>query len=114
MNYLHWIEDLLSQAPGSKVTTQEQEQEPTAAALDNEIVSGIDVGTGASCIYALLGATMNKWKFIATDIDPASYVCAKENVARNHLETLITVKRMQTNKLLLEPLQDEPLERKFH
>ncbi|RQM13306.1 hypothetical protein DD237_005495 [Peronospora effusa] len=112
LNYLHWIEDLLSQAPGSRLTTQEQEQK--APALDKEVVSGIDVGTGANCIYALLGATMNKWKFIATEIDAESYACAKENVARNHLETLITVKRTQTNKLLLEPLQDEPLERKFH
>ncbi|CAI5715460.1 unnamed protein product [Peronospora destructor] len=112
LNYLHWIEDLLSQAPGRRFTTQKQEQK--AAASNKEVVSGIDVGTGANCIYALLGATMNKWKFIATEIDAESYACAKENVARNHLEALITVKRMQTNKLLLEPLQDEPLERKFH
>uniref|UniRef100_H3HDU0 AAA+ ATPase domain-containing protein n=1 Tax=Phytophthora ramorum TaxID=164328 RepID=H3HDU0_PHYRM len=79
-----------------------------------EEVSGIDVGTGANCIYALLGATMNKWKFIATEIDEESYNCAKENVARNNLETMISVKRTYTNKLLMEPLHDERSSRKFH
>lgn len=78
------------------------------------VVRGIDVGTGANCIYALLGATMNKWKFVATEIDSESYECAKENVARNHLEAMISVKRTHSNKLLVEPLQDEPPERKFH
>jgi 23S rRNA A1618 N6-methylase RlmF len=77
-------------------------------------VSGIDVGTGANCIYALLGATMNKWQFIATEIDAESFECAKSNVAGNGLESLIAVKRTHTNKLLLEPLQGEPLSRTFH
>ncbi|KAL4138253.1 hypothetical protein PRIC2_001760 [Phytophthora ramorum] len=97
LNYLHWIEDLLGVV------------DPSA-----EEVSGIDVGTGANCIYALLGATMNKWKFIATEIDEESYNCAKENVARNNLETMISVKRTYTNKLLMEPLHDERSSRKFH
>ncbi|CAI5708430.1 unnamed protein product [Hyaloperonospora brassicae] len=112
LNYLHWIEDLLSQADWSKFVGNEQD--PKAIAMDKETVCGIDVGTGASCIYALLGATMNKWKFIATEIDAESFACAKENVSRNHLEALISVKRTHTNKLLAEPLEDEPLKHKFH
>eukprot|EP00644_Phytophthora_capsici_P013979 jgi/Phyca11/4657/fgenesh1_pm.PHYCAscaffold_3_\ len=88
LNYLHWIEDLITQANWSNVAAGEKRNEDT--------VSGIDVGTGANCIYALLGATMNK------------------NVARNHLGELISVKRTHTDKLLLEPLQDEPLDSKFH
>ncbi|CAH0514025.1 unnamed protein product [Peronospora belbahrii] len=110
LNYLHWIEDLLGHPPlDSKFRAQEQDQKAS-----ENIVYGIDVGTGANCIYALLGATMNKWKFIATEIDAESFACAKENVARNQLESMITVKQTQTNKLLFEPLQDEPMERKFH
>ncbi|KAK1934979.1 U6 small nuclear RNA (adenine-(43)-N(6))-methyltransferase [Phytophthora citrophthora] len=99
LNYLHWIEDLITQANWIKA--------------DGDAVSGIDIGTGANCIYALLGATMNKWKFIATEIDAESFECAKENVARNQLEKLISVKRTHTDKLLLEPLQDEPPASKF-
>jgi len=29
-------------------------------------VSVIDIGTGSSCIYALLGATMNGWNFVCS------------------------------------------------
>uniref|UniRef100_A0AAV1TYH4 U6 small nuclear RNA (adenine-(43)-N(6))-methyltransferase n=1 Tax=Peronospora matthiolae TaxID=2874970 RepID=A0AAV1TYH4_9STRA len=112
LNYLHWIEDLLRQADWSKFVGQEQDLKTTA--VNEEIVSGIDVGTGANCIYALLGATMNKWRFIATEIDAESFACAKENVSRNHLEAFITVKRTHTNRLLAEPLEGEPLGHKFH
>ncbi|KAE8901302.1 hypothetical protein PF005_g7354 [Phytophthora fragariae] len=107
LNYLHWIEDLLSQADCNGFAERH-------SATEEVVVAGIDVGTGANCIYALLGATMNKWKFVATEIDSESYECAKENVARNHLEAMISVKRTHSNKLLMEPLQDEPPERKFH
>jgi 23S rRNA A1618 N6-methylase RlmF len=32
-------------------------------------VRGIDVGTGASAIYPLLGTSVYGWAFLATDID---------------------------------------------
>ncbi|KAL7686667.1 putative METTL16/RlmF family, S-adenosyl-L-methionine-dependent methyltransferase [Plasmopara halstedii] len=105
LNYLLWIEDLLTQA---RWDSQVEGDQPTP------VISGIDVGTGANCIYALLGSTMNKWKFIATEIDVESYKCAKENVAQNQLEMSINVKQTYTNDLLLEALQDEPPERTFH
>ncbi|GMF61581.1 unnamed protein product [Phytophthora fragariaefolia] len=87
---------------------------PQVSATEEVAVTGIDVGTGASCIYALLGAAMNKWKFVATEMDSESCKCAKENVSRNQLEAMILIKQTHSNKLLLEPLQDEPRERKFH
>ncbi len=43
------------------------------------------VGTGASCIYPLLGTRLNGWSFLATDIDQDSVAIATENVARNGL-----------------------------
>ncbi len=45
----------------------------------------VSVGTGASCIYPLLGTRLNGWSFLATDIDKESVAVAKENVARNGL-----------------------------
>ncbi|KAJ8539111.1 hypothetical protein ON010_g12760 [Phytophthora cinnamomi] len=114
LNYLHWIEDLLSQAACKSFVEQTAGENHQPSTTEEMLVSGIDVGTGANCIYALLGATMNKWKFIATEIDSESYECAKKNVVRNHLETVISVKRTHTNKLLMEPLQDEPPDRRFH
>ena len=49
LNYLHWIEDLMSEYEGLVPKGQE--------------VVGLDIGVGASCIYPLLGVRMNKWKF---------------------------------------------------
>ena len=37
----------------------------------------VDIGTGASCIYPLLGRAQLGWRFLATDIDPASVAAAR-------------------------------------
>lgn len=70
LNYVLWVEDLLS-------------------LLDlnpNENVNGIDIGTGACCIFPLLGCTTNKsWTFIATEADEVSYKFAVENILTNQL-----------------------------
>lgn len=113
LNYLHWIEDLLDQVDAASFQAHDEQSAENKTDVP-ETIAGIDVGTGANCIYALLGAAMNKWRFLATEIDEESYQCAKKNVARNHLDGIITVKRTHTNKLLTEPLQDEAPERKFH
>ena len=44
------------------------------------------LGTGASCIYPLLGAKINGWKFCASEVDEMSYRFACENVKENNLE----------------------------
>ncbi|OAQ31368.1 S-adenosyl-L-methionine dependent methyltransferase [Linnemannia elongata AG-77] len=73
LNYVCWIEDL----------------------LDNEStkeIHGIDIGTGASCIYPLLGCSRNKnWRMVATDIDDRSISFAESNVKRNHLDNVIKI-----------------------
>lgn len=50
-NYILWLKDLLDTSsynePGQKLT-------------------GLDIGTGASCIYPLLGCVQRPWSFIAT------------------------------------------------
>ena len=48
------------------------------------------VGTGASCIYPLLGAKLNGWQFLATEIDEEAIRFACENVSRNGLSDKIT------------------------
>ncbi|CAI2347850.1 unnamed protein product [Caenorhabditis sp. 36 PRJEB53466] len=54
-------------------------------------VLGIDIGTGTSCIHALLGARHFGWKFVATDADPVSVRTAHANVAHNGLGSEICV-----------------------
>ncbi|RMZ85236.1 hypothetical protein DV738_g333, partial [Chaetothyriales sp. CBS 135597] len=55
-------------------------------------VVGIDIGTGASAIYPLLGTQQfANWRFIATEIDEASWASAAENIKRNGLAGRITL-----------------------
>jgi len=50
-------------------------------------VTGLDIGTGASAIYPLLGLTARPtWRFAATEIDTKSYGYAKKNLTSNHLD----------------------------
>lgn len=53
---------------------------------------GLDVGTGASAIYPLLGCAQRpSWSFIATDMDSKSLSCARRNVALNRLESRVRI-----------------------
>lgn len=99
MNYLHWIEDLLAL--------------PDSGGASDGGTRGIDVGTGASCIYPLLGAKMNNWQFVATEIDNESFESARSNVLQNQLEQQIGVVKVKTSNLLTEALATKPLDEKF-
>ena len=52
----------------------------------------LDIGTGANCIYPLIGNKSYGWKFIGADIDPISVENAKKIVENNGLEDEITIK----------------------
>lgn len=58
-NYIHWIEDLLA----SDIIPETR--------ADGDVVKGFDIGTGANCIYPLLGASLLGWRFVGSGI---SYV----------------------------------------
>lgn len=73
LNYILFIEDLLK-----------------LNQIKNNII-GIDIGTGASCIYALLGARWAGWKFFATETNDKAVEAANGNVIRNQLSHLIRV-----------------------
>lgn len=51
---------------------------------------GIDIGTGASCVYPLLAAKLYGWTMLATEIDEDSIQYAQGNIYRNNLSSLIT------------------------
>ena len=56
-------------------------------------VNNYYLGTGASCIYPLLGTVLNRWQFLATEIDEVSVQSAKDNVYRNNLQDRIGSER---------------------
>lgn len=57
----------------------------------------LDVGTGANCIYPLLGQHDYGWRFIASDIDPQALTSAAETLATNGLDKVIEL-RLQSDK----------------
>ncbi|MEN9842009.1 MAG: hypothetical protein RL376_1809, partial [Verrucomicrobiota bacterium] len=48
-----------------------------------EPIRALDIGTGASCIYPILGARAFGWRFVATDINPDSIAWARRLIAAN-------------------------------
>lgn len=69
-DYLHHLADVLREHNFGKI--------PTGA-----MITCFDIGTGASCIYPILGVTEYDWNFIASDIDPKSIASAEKIVAAN-------------------------------
>jgi 23S rRNA (adenine1618-N6)-methyltransferase len=49
----------------------------------------LDVGTGATLIYPLLGWKLFGWKFLAIDVNPQSCLAAQALVEANKLEEAI-------------------------
>ncbi|KAF7559252.1 hypothetical protein G7046_g4898 [Stylonectria norvegica] len=62
---------------------------------------GLDIGTGASCIYPLLGCAQRPWSFIATDIDEKNIEFAKQNVKLNNLDDRIRIILRSPEELLI-------------
>ncbi|PGH23975.1 hypothetical protein AJ80_02037 [Polytolypa hystricis UAMH7299] len=82
LNYILWLQDLID-------TTGE---DYTAGCDPDREVIGLDIGTGSSCIYPLLGCSQRPlWKFVATDIDDKNLHYAEENVEKNNLQLRIRV-----------------------
>ncbi|WP_114327327.1 23S rRNA (adenine(1618)-N(6))-methyltransferase RlmF [Candidatus Colwellia aromaticivorans] len=67
IDYIHYLADLLKESISDNANK----------------ISVLDIGTGASCIYPILGARTQGWHFVASDIDPISIKAANANVKSN-------------------------------
>ncbi|KAK3421064.1 hypothetical protein EUGRSUZ_G01768 [Eucalyptus grandis] len=84
-NYIHWIEDLLSSEIIPKINNN----------ADN--IRGFDIGTGANCIYPLLGASLLGWSFVGTDMMDVALEWAERNVKTNpQISELIEIRKVNT------------------
>ncbi len=83
-DYIHGLADLLAADAKSDIPRGER-------------FTVLDVGTGANCIYPLLGQHDYGWRFIASDIDPNALASAAETLSANALDKLIEL-RLQTDK----------------
>ncbi|MGL4934192.1 MAG: 23S rRNA (adenine(1618)-N(6))-methyltransferase RlmF [Cetobacterium sp.] len=71
-DYIHYIAELLSKKKNVKV---------------------LDIGTGANCIYPIIGSQSYDWSYLASDIDPKSIENAQKIVDLNDsLKNKITLK----------------------
>ncbi len=78
-DYLHGLADLLAADTDGRI--------PRGAG-----VRVLDVGVGASCIYPLLGHAAYGWRFVGSDIEPASLRVAGAIVQANGLDRAITLR----------------------
>ncbi|PQJ78897.1 23S rRNA (adenine(1618)-N(6))-methyltransferase RlmF [Polaribacter porphyrae] len=77
LDYIHYLNDLIKNEKEIKI---------------------LDIGTGATCIYPLLGVAEYNWSFVATDIDLNSLDTAQDIIDDNHLDSKIEL-RQQFNEL---------------
>lgn len=70
----------------------------------------LDIGTGATCIYPLLGYSEYRWSFVATDIDAGALKNAQKIIDKNNLATNIKL-RLQPNKTQILKAIIEPSDR---
>jgi 23S rRNA (adenine1618-N6)-methyltransferase len=84
-DYIHYIADLLSENNNGTIPAGKN-------------IRILDIGTGANCIYPVIGSSVYGWQFVGTDIDPIAIAAAKKIVSANqHLRGEVKF-RQQTNK----------------
>ncbi|CAL5060693.1 unnamed protein product [Urochloa decumbens] len=110
-NYIHWIEDLLSSNLIPPISSSSGK------------VRGFDIGTGANCIYPLLGASLLGWSFVGSDVTDVALEWAKKNVESNpHLAELIEIRNANAapfpseseaivRENILEPVEDAAMQK---
>ncbi|XP_023938566.2 U6 small nuclear RNA (adenine-(43)-N(6))-methyltransferase isoform X2 [Bicyclus anynana] len=89
LNYILWIEDLMS------------------AINKSDPIFGLDIGTGACAIYPLLAAVKNKWHMVGLETDSESLQHATYNISKNNLQNYIEVKENTTKSVLEYMFLDE-------
>ena len=88
VDYIHYLADLLK------------------ASGINENARILDIGTGANCIYPLLGNAEYNWSFVGTDIDKKSIDRAEKILKKNNLTEFITLKQQKDSAQIFSGILD--------
>ena len=62
----------------------------------------LDIGTGASCIYPLLGNAEYNWQFVGTDIDKKTLESAQQIIDKNKLTKAISLRHQPDRSHILK------------
>lgn len=88
-DYIHYAADLLADDAGGEVPKGKK-------------VQVLDIGTGANCIYPIIGSQAYGWKFTASEIDPLSLKTARLIVQTNpSLSKVVKVKQQKQKQFIL-------------
>ncbi|KAH9930660.1 S-adenosyl-L-methionine dependent methyltransferase [Fomitopsis serialis] len=91
LNYILWLQDVVN---ATYLT------EPP---IHHRRVTGVDIGTGASAIYPLLGCRVDaQWSFVATDVDEKSLQYARLNIQNNNLQDRVSLVQSDPNGPVLQ------------
>jgi len=93
VDYIHYLADLLEQTIKNKATKSILSQQN----IKYDDICVLDIGTGASCIYPILGQRVYQWKFVASDIDEKSIKVANEIIKSNQGLSSMIECRLQTD-----------------
>jgi len=75
--------------------------------LSEEKVTVLDIGTGASCVYPLLGVSEYDWSFVATDIDVDSLDWAQDIIDDNGFSSKIELRQQVDERNVLKGIIEE-------
>ena len=98
-DYLHFLADLLAEDNEGVI--------PRGASI-----KALDIGTGANCIYPLLGHSDYGWHFVGSDIDSTAIAAATTIIKANGLSKAISVRQQGNRKQILLGLLDSS--ERFH
>lgn len=89
-DYIHYLADLLAETNNGVIPL-------------NENVLGLDIGTGANCIYPILGNAIYGWSFVGTDIDvKAIENCSKIIEANPRLIDAISLQQQTESRFIFK------------
>ena len=86
LDYVHHLNDLLSSEENVKI---------------------LDIGTGATCIYPLLGVVEYNWNFVAVDIDLDSLDSAQDIIDDNNLDANIELRQQFNEQQILKGILED-------
>ncbi len=83
-DYIHYVADLLNENSSKNPTGKK--------------ITILDIGTGANCIYPIIGNYEYNWSFIASDISKKAIASAEEITSNNKKLSSSVNLRLQQNK----------------
>lgn len=81
-DYLHYLADLVTSSNAGKIPKH---------------IQALDIGTGANCIYPLIGQSEYNWQFVATDSNPIALHNAQTILKHNPKAAQHITLRLQTD-----------------